>query len=205
MTVDDGVTGVSALNDLLDDYRVPAGSRATILEAVATVQADGIAVVGRVAPGGSVTLGPPDAVPAASVQPNQLSLTLDRRSALRSAQQHEFCRFEDGAGGRAQIVMEQWAVQQHAVAVRRMIIAAFRAAGPPPAPAPAGGGRSAARSGPSTTPASGRTVRKPAAKRGAAIDAARPAAAPDRPAPATPAVCPIHFVQLVNGSCDYCD
>jgi hypothetical protein len=204
VTVDDGVTGVSALNDLLDDYRVPPGSRATILEAVATVQADGIPVVGRVAPGGAVSLAPPDAVTAASVQPNQLSLTLDRRSALRSSQQHEFCRFEDGADGRALIVMEQWAVQQHAVAVRQLIVAAFRSAGPPPAPAPARGGRSAARSDPSATPAAAPTARKPAARRGTSA-AARPPAAPERPAPPKPAVCPIHFVQLVNGSCDYCD
>ena len=176
MTAVDGVTGMAALNDLLDAYLVPPASRATILEAVTAVQADGIPVVGRTPPGGGyVSLVPADAVIAAYVHPNRLSLALDHRVAVRAVAEHEFCRIEEDAatGGRVHLVMEQWAVQQHAIVVRGLIIAALRAAAP----------RSAA----------ARTTR------------VRPAARLAEPVTAKPAVCPIHFVQLVNGHCDFCD
>ena len=177
MTAVGGVTDMAALNDLLDAYLVPPASRATILEAVTAVQADGIPVVGRTSPaGGHVSLAPADAVVAAYVHPNRLSLALDARVAARAVAEHEFCRIEEDAaiGGRVHLVMEQWAVQQHAIVVRGLIIAALRAAAPRSAPA--------------------RGARR--------IPAARPTEATTR---AKPAVCPIHFVQLVNGHCDFCD
>lgn len=192
----DGVTGVAALNDLLDDYRVPPAARATILEAVAAAQADRVAVLGRTPPGGGyVTLSPPDGAIAAYVHPTKLSLVLDRRAAVRAAQQHEFCRVEEGeATSWVRLVMEQWAVQQHAVVVRNLVLAALKAAVPPPEPAP-------------TTARLARPARTArAGARGARTSPGTAAKSPvDRPAPAPPAVCPVHFVQLVNGSCDYCD
>lgn len=162
-----GVTGLSALNDLLDDYRVPPGSRATILEAVAAVQADGVTVEGRVV-GAEVELGPVDGQLAGSVGRAGLTLTLDRRAAVRAAQQHEFCRIGDADGPtRVRLVMEQWALQQHAVVVRNLAVEALRAAVPRPTPtAPARravGGPPEAADGPAPRPS--RVAKTPAAER----------------------------------------
>ncbi len=196
-TMLNGLSDPAAINELLAGADVPPGSRATILEAVVATRGDGLTVLADTDSFREVQLGPEGGSVAVTVRADSVAVAMERRLAARTATEHEFCRLDDpGAPGRpARLVIEPWALQQHPIVVARLLRAALVQAVAASEPVPS------ARA-PRTSRSAGGTARTPAASRS---PRARKVAEPPPPPAAKPAVCPVHFVQLVNGSCDYCD
>ncbi len=192
----DGLSDPAAINELLAGANVPPGSRATILEAVVAARGDGLVVLAGTDSFRDVQIGPEGGAVAVTVGSESVAVAMERRLAARTATEHEFCRLDDpGAPDRsARLVIESWALQQHSIVVGRLLRAALVQAVAAPEPvAPTRAARPSRAAGATRTAAASRTPRT------------RKVAEPALPPAPKPPVCPVHFVQLVNGSCDYCD
>ena len=94
-----GTADLAALNDSLEERRVPAAARATVLEAVSLAQGKGVTVMSEVSgDGADILLQPAGASVAVFVRPDRLSLRTDRRRAARTAEEYEFCQIEELSG-----------------------------------------------------------------------------------------------------------